>query len=91
MPTYTDKRKLESDHLPYNVKNVLETGQTDKWGLVFFRKPNIKIFGAIKMKCKFLERVLHQQIDVIHSANSLCLSIYYGRMLFRGAGQENKR
>jgi len=75
---------------------VLETGQTDKWGLIFFRKPNIKIFGAIKMKFKFLERVPHQQIDVIHSANSLCqeqnrLSIYYGRMLFRGAGHENKR
>jgi len=47
-------------------------GQTDKCGLVFFRKTNIKIFGGIKIKFNVLERVLHQQIDVIHSANSLC-------------------
>ena len=68
----TQTWKLESNQLPYNVKNVLEMGQTDKWGLGFFRKTNIQIFGGIKLKFNILERVLHQQVDVIHSANSLC-------------------
>jgi hypothetical protein len=48
------------------------------------------------MKFGILECVLHQQIDVIHSANRSVkskdrLSIYYGRMLFKGAEHENKR
>ena len=38
----------------------------------FLPKAKYNNFWSKKMKFKFLERVLHQQVVVIHSANSLC-------------------